>query len=244
MPEHHKKTNAQRGASSRVWHSTNMAAVLVSLIAGGCVERSVPHGSLDRSEIDFGTVVAGQVLHGTVYLVNSGDAPLTVKHVSSQCACTAAVIGPEVAAKATQRKPIAVTLDTARLSAGLLSRRIVVSTNDPTRPTVAITVKANVQREILASTGYVNFGDVKVGQHVRKVVDLTFASKQVVVKGLRSTTALVVPDLDTHGRSTRVGASFSAGSRLGRHSGILVIRTNSEFNPEVRIPMVATIVAQ
>lgn len=226
-----------------IWPFRQSAAttILATVMLTACAHHQAPSGSLDRSEIDFGTVIAGQILHDRVYLVNSGDAPLALKNITAQCSCTAAVAGPDFPARSTQQRPIDVTLDTARLSEGPLARKILVATNDPVRPVAALLVKATILREIDTSAGHVDFGTTAIGQAVTKEVVISVRRAQASIEEVRTNSPMFAARAVISSDETRVVIVFSGDGPVGRQSGVLVIRTASSFNPEVRIPMIATV---
>ena len=102
---------------------------------------ATPRVAVDRDIIDIGDVVRGKEALIVFELRNEGSSPLRISGVETTCGCTLASHDEVIAAGA--RGEVRVTLETNNLM-GMNHRGITVSTNDPNRDQVHLTVKANV----------------------------------------------------------------------------------------------------
>ena len=173
--------------------------------------------------------------------MNIGDAPLELKEIVSQCACTAAQTGSAAPASPTQRRPIEVTFHTANLSAGPVSQKVLVKTNNPITPVVEVTVQAIVEREIDVTPAYIDFGTLRLGEPAEREVTITSRRADVTVKHVQSTNRYVVPRLRSGAATVRIAAALRGEPGVGSHSGVLVIGPTSRFVEEIRIPFAARV---
>lgn len=52
------------------------------------VSAAMPHLQLDSAYVDLGTIQCDSVGEGVLHFRNTGDAPLQIMHVFSECGCT------------------------------------------------------------------------------------------------------------------------------------------------------------
>lgn len=95
-----------------------------------------------KEQHDFGKVEQGKVLTYSFKFKNVGDAPLTIKNVSTTCGCTAAVVKGKKLDPGKEGE-IKVTFNTAGYS-GNVAKYIYVETNDPSAPQKQLTVSAAI----------------------------------------------------------------------------------------------------
>lgn len=96
---------------------------------------------------DFGIVGPTDVVRHTFYLVNTGEAPLTIHRAYTTCGCTTAdisatVIPPGKAAE------IVVTFDAGYhdVRGQTVRRGVIIENNDPQRPQMEFWIQATVRR--------------------------------------------------------------------------------------------------
>jgi len=91
---------------------------------------------------DFKTVSQGTTITHSFKIKNDGNAPLIIHNVHPDCGCTVAESPSEVAPGATAE--IHITMDTMDLS-GVVNKRILISTNDPSAPETYVYLSGNVK---------------------------------------------------------------------------------------------------
>jgi hypothetical protein len=120
-----------------------------------------PRASFDREEHDFGVTRQEQDLHTEFRLTNAGTATLTLLDLHADCGCAAGTASAkEIAPGATIT--IAGTLRTMR-AAGVVTKRLIVTTNDPVRPRVELKMRIDVALGIVLAPARLYFGDVAAG---------------------------------------------------------------------------------
>lgn len=97
-----------------------------------------------ETQHDFGTVKEGQVVDYTFNFVNKGAAALQIKDVKTSCGCTAALVSSNNIDPG-KEGTIKVSLDTKN-RVGKMSRKVTISSNDPTNPDMVLTIFADVQK--------------------------------------------------------------------------------------------------
>ncbi|MBN2326782.1 MAG: DUF1573 domain-containing protein [Candidatus Omnitrophica bacterium] len=103
---------------------------------------SQPQIELDSESHNFGTSYPNQVLHHDFVFLNKGDKPLEILNVSTTCGCTAALLS------ATTILPSATGIASVTLVTGaprIKKERATLTTNDPRRPKVALSVETDVR---------------------------------------------------------------------------------------------------
>lgn len=92
--------------------------------------------------VDLGKVSQGEVRKVVFKLKNEGSAPLIIRAARPTCGCTVADFDPEIAPGETGE--VRAKLDTTDFR-GPISKSILVACNDPFAPTVALTIRVDVQ---------------------------------------------------------------------------------------------------
>jgi len=112
-----------------------------------CAWASGPKISFNYEVKDFGKVHSGEKLTERFRLTNVGDDVLIVREVRADCGCTKTLTGsPELIPGG--HSEILAILETSDLGPGRKERHIYVKSNDPQRPSVKLTLRADVVREL------------------------------------------------------------------------------------------------
>lgn len=101
-----------------------------------------PKIAIDKKEIDFGTVKAGEVAKSAFVITNTGKSDLIIRKCVASCGCTASVPEKSVI-KAGESTNINISFNSADRQ-GTQSKTITVFSNDPTAPVQMMLVKAYV----------------------------------------------------------------------------------------------------
>lgn len=103
--------------------------------------------AFDNENHDFGKVLYGEKATHTFVVTNLGDDVLRITKVDVDCGCTKAVKGDTVIApKGTSE--ITVEFDTEGERSGKKEKSVFVSSTDPSRPTVKLSLASHVVREL------------------------------------------------------------------------------------------------
>lgn len=107
-----------------------------------------PNVAVAEAFHDFGRIGARDVVTRTFIVRNTGEAPLTISHAYTTCACTTADISADVIPPG-QAVTVALRFDAGfHDSAGQTVRRgVILENNDPDQPQVEIWVQAEVGNE-------------------------------------------------------------------------------------------------
>lgn len=121
--------------------------VMVVIFHASYALASGPTISFDHDVKDFGKVPYGEKLTEKFPFTNTGDGTLIVREVRADCGCTKTLTGsPELTPGG--RSEIVASFDTSGLAPGRKERHIYVRCNDPQRPTIKLTLVADVVREL------------------------------------------------------------------------------------------------
>lgn len=153
------RTSADRARRAGRAIAGAMLAALVACSSSAAAKASAGPKAVAVDPIhDFGALPTGAPAVHAFTLRNDGSAPLLLREIRSDCACTAASYDQTIAPASTGEVRIA--LDTAELS-GPLVRTITVLTNDPATPSIALTVKADVRPVLVLKPGYARYSHVQ-----------------------------------------------------------------------------------
>ncbi|HZW37966.1 MAG TPA: DUF1573 domain-containing protein [Ignavibacteriaceae bacterium] len=107
------------------------------------VVEDAPRLKFSEMEHNFGKVEEGQVVDYTFKFKNVGKKPLVIGNVKTSCGCTAALVSSKNVAPGNEGT-IRVELDTKN-RAGKMSRNVTIESNDPSAPSMILTIFAEVQ---------------------------------------------------------------------------------------------------
>ncbi len=103
---------------------------------------TVPRMSIVPETRDAGAVRKGDKVEAVFEVRNTGVAPLLISAARPSCGCTVATFDREIAPGKTGR--IRASVETKNFS-GPITKTITVVSNDPERPEVALTLRADVR---------------------------------------------------------------------------------------------------
>jgi hypothetical protein len=115
---------------------------------------------------DFGSALEGKMLEHSFTLKNEGQGTLEIRGTKTSCGCTIAT--PKVSHLAPgESTTIEVGFDT-HFQKGHQVRTILVYTNDPDNPSLAMTFQGNVKQQVTSSPPQLDFGSVHQGTGLTK----------------------------------------------------------------------------
>ncbi len=124
-----------------------------------------------ETKIDFGEASQGTEVPFEFILRNEGDAPLTIDEVKPSCGCTAALASDSTVAPGGEAR-VTGTVKTAGFQ-DRITKTITVTSNDPDRARMTLTITGIVQVPFHLEPRYINFGQVKRGEAAQRVATLT-----------------------------------------------------------------------
>lgn len=223
------------------------AAVLLALSMGaGPTAFAAPKIQFESETVDFGKVRGGDPITVTYKLTNVGDAELQITSIKPGCGCTKA----EAAKKAIAPKE-STTIDAIFNSTGFsgaISKTIAVTTNDPDRASLSLSLKGQVVPLATVTPPSISFGDLL--QHnsttfTLKVVPTDPATfgiigiepigTHVTVKSFRRLGTKAAP-------YWQVVVVINAGAKTGRVMESLRIRTTAPGNPSVSVTVYGNVI--
>jgi hypothetical protein len=100
-----------------------------------------PRAELAPAQIDLGSVQVGQPIRRTFMLRNSGDARLLVVEIKPSCQCTILGLATRALSPGVS---VPLEVEFKANDAGAKRQHVLVKTNDPVNPILALTLRANV----------------------------------------------------------------------------------------------------
>ncbi len=184
---------------------TLLLFVLLPVFAAAAVG---PRIEFDRETLDYGKVLSGETVTGEFIITNSGDADLVIEKLRATCGCTKAVKGSSVVPPGGKSKIMA-SFDTSGLSSGQRKKHIFVTTNDPNRSEVKLTIQATVVKKIVIEPRRLARDLPSVPESVPFNLTISNADdRDVTVTGVRITGAEVTGMLNPSEFTVKAGAKM------------------------------------
>jgi hypothetical protein len=163
--------------SATPMRSLSIALVFLTLVSASNAQ---PKISVDRMNIDLGTVYNGTVKKARVAIKNVGRDTLRILGVSTSCGCTTAR-QPKAFLKTGESDLVEVEFNSTGYR-GKISKYVNISTNDPVSPTTFVRLDVDVVEELqpINNASVVWLGSVPVGKEVEQVVAFKNVSGKVI----------------------------------------------------------------
>jgi hypothetical protein len=196
-----------------------------------------PKIHFDEPDYDFGEVEAGDEVEHTFVFENTGDNLLSIEEVLSRCGCTGALVTEqEVPPGGTGGIKVALH---SKGFQGEVKKGLTVESNDPENRLVRLTISGNVVSEVTVEPPYLDWGILGPDDSPRpKNLRIRFLKgRGLRLEKVRSESPSVVL---TEKSKDENGAVYSVALAenlpMGRFTGRITLRTNSERAPEVHVP--------
>lgn len=125
---------------------------------------------------------------------------------------------------------------------GYFKDEITLLTNDPSSPSVPISVSANVQTAVVVSPAIVNLGRVKPGDVIKKRVIVRSAQPFKVTSAKANKDGLSAPADDVAKPVHTLDVTFTAPKVSGPYNAVFEIATDLKDEPPAKLTAFATIV--
>ena len=201
-----------------------------------------------RHTFNFGRAEEGTEVAHAFEFTNVGSTDLIIGKVDTTCGCTSAFVSANTIPSGGAGAVVA-TFDTSR-RLGLQSYEVHVTRNDSVTPVVQLTISGVVMpRKVLVSPRAVEFHTIRKGETpTREVYLFDPGHTDIQVADVVSDSPLITARVDSIGTREefpryRVTLTLDASAPLGRLESKVTIHTNHPKEPEVEIPVSATIKA-
>ncbi|WP_432821416.1 DUF1573 domain-containing protein [Trichloromonas sp.] len=203
-----------------------------------------PKMAVEKADFDFGQIFQGEKVEHTFRFQNAGDEPLVIDRVRSSCGCTAALLSTKIIA-AGDVAELKATFDSARFS-GAVVKTIYLYSNDPVQQVTELHMRGTVKQEIVMSPSRLDLQNLVVGASKEFAVTLSNQSKNpLALSGLQTTTpeltAVLSAEQIAPGGEVSITVRVTPKEGSGRLNGYVLLQTNSEHVPELRLPIYASV---
>lgn len=184
-----------------------------------------PRIELDRAEHDFGIITDDKKLRTDVVFRNMGKGTLVITNIETTCGCTT----PELAKREYapgESGEIVIYYDPHNRS-GLQNRTVTILSNDPDRPRMPITIKANVKKMVDISPAIVRMGQVPKGESRTMMVDVTSRLPGFRIQGVE----VMRVDGLTFELLDQQPVEEADGDKAIRQTILLTLATNTKIGP-------------
>ncbi len=179
---------------------------------------------------DFGDIAQNSKVSHTFKFQNRGDAELIIEKVRASCGCTAA-LASDKNIPAGSEGSIDVTFDSTGKK-GPFRKTISVTSNDPARPEVRLTVSGTILTVLNVEPAFLSFGNrLKKGEPAEQRIRLWRTDKKPfkLVEAKSDWPFLqieVKPDSEAGRNGYEITARISGDAKPGRHNGSITVATD------------------
>lgn len=225
-------------------HKLFVSGVIVTLAASAAF--AAPKVQFEKETLDFGKVKSGDPINVTFTLKNVGDSDLHITQVKPGCGCT----------KAAAKKPMlapneSTTIDAVFNSAGFggrISKSIAITTNDPDRGSLSLSIQGEVIPFAKVTPTSVSFKDIR--KNLTSTFMLTviptdpkgFSVLNVTPTGSHLTITSFRKVDEKAGPYWQVFGLIKAGATPGRVMESVRIQTNAVKNPYLSVMVYGNVV--
>jgi hypothetical protein len=200
--------------------------------------------TLSPGQVDFGAVQRASHPNVTLYLTYSGGQPNwgVVEMQTRSDHITAKLVNMGRTYAGGTQYSLTTTLKPS-IATGFFRDEITLKTNDPSSPTIPISVTANVQSAVTVSPSILDLGRINAGAVVTQRV-VVRSSRPFKVTALKATKdELSAPTDDAESRPLHiVNLKFKAPSQPGPFNAVVEISTDLKDEPPAKLQTFATIV--
>jgi hypothetical protein len=227
----------------RRWSTAAVLGLCLLLPASSAwADDAGPRLVVEGPVFDFGSVDRGTPVEHVFRVTNPGGILLRIEHVKSSCGCTVAAASGDVSPGG--QGQITVHLDTERL-AGRTSKTVTVYTNDPTTPTMGITLTGQVVADLVVTPMPLYLGKVRRGEVVHRELRVTPGrpDRASQVTSVQSGNPSIRTKLESlpEGGGQRIVVDLARDIPLGRFNDELVLSTTSATEPELKVPVFGSV---
>jgi hypothetical protein len=204
------------------------------VMAQGAYAAPTPRLVCDQPVHDFGEAVTDTVVTHAFVIRNEGRLSARIRDIKASCGCTRAFIESKtIAAGETRMVEVELNL---RNRFGDQAQYIVVESDDPVNPTLMLTLKGRVRRELEIYPSTVLLGRLAPGAAVTRTVQVTSARPLVITRVESDHPALkaTVTDMDK-GQSFQLEIQVLAPQVAGPLLGYVRLHTDHPRYPVVRV---------
>lgn len=222
----------------------NILIILLSLSITAFAQLMGPKVSVQQVDYDFGNITQGDIVSHTFILSNNGGDLLKITDVRASCGCTAA--NPtKRELKPGESSNLEVTFN-SKGRKGPQVKTVNVTTNDPDRKDVLLTIKCNIIESVVKENKsgariyfeetQHDFGKVKEGTKVEYTFNFeNKGTEPLVVKDVKTscgcTAAVVSSNTLKPGEVGSLKVGFDTKNRVGRNSKSVTIVSNDDREP-------------
>lgn len=223
------------------------AAVPAGMMAAAEAAAAQPKAVVAQPVHDAGVVPTGQQIVHDFVIENQGEAALEITGVRPACGCTVAQFDRSIAPGESGK--VNAVLDTSTFG-GAIAKGITVLTNDPARPRLELTVKAEVRPHLIADPGFARFLQPQhsdPGVIEQRVWTKSFDKLEIVgvtspYPFLKVTHTPITDPADRHedGVGPQHQLTFVldySQASVGALAEYVVVETNHPQQPQIKIPV-------
>lgn len=232
--------------------SRQLFCVLLLVFIAACARMSLdtekpaiqgPHLVIDEPVYDFVYSGPGIQVRHTFKLTNSGNDPLVISEVNSDCGCIATLLsGNEILPGETGS--LQAFFETKEYE-GKQKKNIVITSNDPVQGDIVLTIQGEIKRGTVLVPEAVYLGDVvQGGSSVGTVKLLQLSEEPLVVTKIdtgKFLTAQAIHFRDENSRGYEIAIRLEGDVPKGHFTSVVTLHTNAKKRPRIDVPVWANI---
>ena len=209
-----------------------------------------PRISIEETTVDLGVYLYDKEPSHQFELTNVGNAPMRVVVTKRSCGCMSDSVPspPIIEPGKTGLIEVGYKPKEGREKIGAQSFTVTLSTNDPSRPELALTVKTRLVRQVEVLPRAIDFGSLAVRESAQNTFEINCYRDEITpaILSVESTSPLLSLrqrsfDEMEWGTRARYELVFKPGDHLGELRESVIVTSNDDEVPIVEIPVKATI---
>lgn len=199
-----------------------------------------PEVVFDHTDYDFGDVQQYDILKHIFTFLNTGNESLNIKITSTSCGCTAALLSKDSIPPGEEGE-IEVTFNPGDKKGNFLNS-VRLTSNDPKLANIELAISGVIVSEIVSIPSQVYFGEILQSEPVTKLVDIFMPQdKEIKINKVESSKNIISKIIEQKGNySVEITAKVS---KLGNFNEELLIHTNYERQPVLKIPVYGKVIS-
>ena len=209
-------------------------------ISSTCI--AAPELQVDSAEFNWGTVYSGEKKEHNFILKNNGDEPLRITKIHNSCGCTAAIMDEKTILPLKQ-STLSVHFNSSGFK-GHVTKRVLVTSNDPLHPQKQFLLKANVIQELTVTPPQISIKNTYIHKNIAQKLSLRNQSNVPIhIKSIRSTSHRIVlnkiPAVLEPKETVNIELTIQVPEPITEPvNGYILIKAQGHTHNKLRIPIV------
>lgn len=187
---------------------------------------------------EFPTVPAGKPVVHDFIIQNTGDEPLTIENVESDCGCTAVVFSKQIPPNG--KGKVSVELNTIDYGGNFIQKYLEIFSNDPKTPVLSLTIRGTVDKfvDIDPLTAYLkgrSGTDIKTQVTITPTAKYPFRIIEIKAQNGKDISCSITKKNFSTGSAAYIFNIENLKKSPGRYFDIVHLKTDSQIQSVLKV---------